>query len=189
MWLAVHLASVLLYIVTAIFLAGSGINSQTTYAATSGFHPSMFFTLSLPASRGRLLFMRAGLGALQTGFLVAIMAGFTLFHRPEAIGAMQALNYMARAVICTMAIYALSVLLACVLDEMWQFYAGGLCCIAIFLLQSRVALISRISPLRGMSLISYPLGGPIPWAPITASVALTVAFLSLAVLVVRRKEY
>jgi len=40
-----------------------------------------------------------------------------------------------------------------------------------------------------MSLISYPLGGPIPWAPITASVALTVAFLSLAVLVVRRKEY
>ena len=189
LWMAIHLGSVLLCIFTAIYLAGSGINSQTTYAATSGFHPSMLFTLSLPVSRRRLLFVRAGLGALQTSFLVVIMAGYTLVQRPGATSTLQWLAYMTRAIGCTMAVYALSVLLACLLDEMWQLMCGCLCWAAVLVLQLRFDLVSRLSPLRGMSLISYPLGGPIPWAPITASVLLTIAFLSLAVLVVRRKEY
>src|ERR1017187_9106791 len=117
LWMGVHLGSVLLYIYTAIFLAGSGINSQTTYGATSGFHGSMLFTLSLPVSRRRLLFVRAGLGALQTSALVAIMAGFSLFQRPGATSALQSLAYITRAIVCNMAVYALSVLLACLLDE------------------------------------------------------------------------
>ena len=70
----------MLYIFTAIFLAGSGVNSQTTYGLTSGSHGSMLFTLSLPVSRRRLLFVRAGLGAIQTSVLVAILAGFTLLQ-------------------------------------------------------------------------------------------------------------
>lgn len=124
LWMAIHLGTVLLYIFAAIFLAGSGINTQTTYAATSGFHPSMFFTLSLPVSRRRLLFVRAGIGALQTSVLVAVMAVYTLLERPAATTVLQFLAYSTRAVVCSMAVYALSVLLACVLDEVWQFYGG-----------------------------------------------------------------
>jgi hypothetical protein len=188
-WMAIHLGSVLLYIVAANFLAGSGVNSQTTYAATSGFHGSMLFTLSLPVSRRRLLLVRAGLGAVQTGVLVAIMAGYTLFQRPGGASAMQAVEYIARAIACTMAVYALSVLLACLLDEMWQFYAATFCWIAFYLLQSRFAVVSWLSPLRGMTLISYPLTAPMPWAPVVASLALAGALLCASMLVLQRKEY
>ena len=88
--MGIQLGTVLLYIFTAIYLAGSGINSQTMYAATTGFHGSMLFTLSLPASRRRLLFARAGLGALLTLMLIVIMAGYILHLRPEATSALQA---------------------------------------------------------------------------------------------------
>lgn len=188
-WMAVHLASVLLYIFAAIFLAGSGVNSQTTYAATSGFHGSMLFTLSLPVSRRRLLLVRAGLGAFLTGVLVAVMAGYTLFQRPGGASAFDALEYIARAIACTMAVYALSVLLACVLDEMWQFYAATFCWIAFYLLQSRFAVLAWLSPLRGMSLISYPVTAPMPWAPVVASLALAGVFLCTSALVLQRKQY
>jgi hypothetical protein len=187
--MGVHLGLVLLYIVAANFLAGSGVNSQTTYAATSGFHGSMLFTLSLPVSRRRLLLVRAGLGAFLTGVLVAIMAGYTVFQRPGGASAMQAVEYVARAIACTMAVYALSVLLACVLDEMWQFYAACLCWIAFYLLQSRFAVLSWISPLRGMTLFSYPVTAPIPWVPVVASLALAGVFLCASMLVLQRKEY
>jgi hypothetical protein len=189
LWVAIHLGTVLLYIYAAIFLAGSGINTQTTYAATSGFHPSMLFTLSLPVSRRRLLLVRAGLGAIQTSFLVAIMAGYTLFETPGTTPVLQYLAYVTRAIVCTMAVYALSVLLACVLDEMWQFYGGCLCCIAVFLLQSRLAAVSWLSPLRGMSLVSYPMAGPMPWAPVISSLVIVCVLSYTSMLVIQRKEY
>jgi hypothetical protein len=188
-WMGIQLGSVLLYIFTAIYLAGSGINSQTLYAGTTGFHGSMFFTLSLPVSRRRLLFVRAGLGALLTGILVVIMAGYILFLRPEATSALQALVYMTRVIVCTMAVYALSVLLACVLDEMWQFMVACIFWVVAFVLQSRIDLVARVSPLRGMSLISYPLTAPMPWTPLAASLVLTGVLLWISVLVVQWKEY
>jgi hypothetical protein len=188
-WMGLQLGSVLLYIFTAIYLAGSGINSQTMYAATTGFHGSMFFTLSLPVSRRRLLFVRTGLGALLTCILVVIMAGYILFLRPEATSAMQALVYMTRVIVCTMAVYALSVLLACVLDEMWQFMVACFFWIFVFMLQSKIEVVSRVSSLRGMSLNCYPITAPMPWTPVVASLVLTGVLLWISVLVVQRKEY
>ena len=88
-----------------------------------------------------------------------------------------------------MPIYALAVLLACVLDEIWQFMGACFFWVAVFLLQSRFAMISKISPLRGMSLNCYPITAPMPWAPIIASLAMTGVLLWLSVLVVQRKEY
>jgi len=189
LWLALQLGSILLSLFAAIFLAGSGVNSQTTYGLTSGFHGSMLFTLSLPVSRRRLLFVRAGLGAIQTSVLVAILAGLTLVQRPIATTAPEALTYVMRAIICTMAVYALSVLLACLLDEMWQFSGGCLFWMAVFILQVRFVGVARISPLRGMSLISYPISAPIPWLPIVASLVLAFGLLYTSVLVLQRKEY
>jgi ABC-2 type transport system permease protein len=188
-WMGVHLGSVLLYIIAANFLAGSGVNSQTTYAAASGFHGSMFFTLSLPVSRRRLLLVRAGLGALLTSALVAVLAGYTLLQRPGGASSFEVVEYVARSIVCTMAVYALSVLMACVLDEMWQFYATSFFWMAFYLAQSRLAVIAWISPLRGMSLFSYPANAPMPWAPIVASLAFAGICLCASVLVLQRKEY
>src|ERR1035441_1884922 len=57
LWRSLELESVLLYCFAALFLAGAGINSQTFYAATAGYHGSMLYTLSLPVSRRRLGFV------------------------------------------------------------------------------------------------------------------------------------
>ncbi|MGA2277443.1 MAG: hypothetical protein ABSG00_07555 [Terracidiphilus sp.] len=189
LWMAIQLSSVLLYIFAAIYLAGSGINSQTMYSATSGFHGSMLFTLSLPISRRRLLFVRAGLGALQTCLLVVIMAVYILHLRPEATSVLQALVYLTRVIVCTMAIYAFSVLLACVLDEIWQFTGAFIFWTAVFLMQAKFDWIARISPLRGMSLNCYPMTAPMPWAPVLGSLALTVLLLWASMHVVQSKEY
>jgi hypothetical protein len=188
-WMAIQLGSVLLYIFTPIFLAGSGINSQTTYTATSGFHGSMYFTLSLPVSRRRLLFARAGLGAVLTCILVVIMAGYILHLRPESTSALQALIYLTRTIVCTMAIYAFSVLLSCVLDETWQFTGAFIFWTAVFLIQAKFDWIARISPLRGMSLNCYPITAPMPWAPVAASLVLAGILMWMSVAVLQRKEY
>jgi len=188
-WFGLQLESVLLCTFAAIYLAGAGINSQTMYAATSGFHGSMLFTLSLPVSRRRLLFVRAGLGAILTCILVIAMAGYALFHRPEPASASQALSYIARDVVCTMAVYSLSVLLACVLDEMWQFMGACFAWIAVYLLQSRFPVVALVSPLRGMSLIPYSGKVPTPWAPVLASLVLVGGLLYTSVLMLQRKEY
>ena len=188
-WMAIQLGMVLLYIFTAIYLAGSGINAQTFYAATAGFHGSMFFTLSLPVSRRRLLFARAGLGFLLTCILLVIMAGYILHLRPEATTALQALVYLIRVIVCTMAIYSFSVLLACVLDEIWQFTGAFIVWLVVFLLQAKFNWIAQISPLRGMSLNCYPITAPMPWTPVVASLVLTGVFLGISVTVLQRKEY
>ncbi len=189
LWVGLQLGSVLLCSFAAIFLAGSGINSQTTYSGTSGFHGSMLFTLSLPVSRRRLFFVRAGLGAMETCVFVAVMAGLTLFWSPAAASSPQALGYVARAIVCTMAVYATSALLACVLDEMWQFTGSYMCLGAVLLLQSRFAPVAQFSPLRGMSLLSFPLNASMPWPLLAASVAITGVLLWASVLVLQRKEY
>jgi hypothetical protein len=188
-WMVIQLASVLLFIFTAIFLAGSGINTQGMYTFTPGFHGSMLFTLSLPISRRRLLFVRAGLGALQTCVLVVIMVVYILHLRPETTSVLQALIYLTRTIVCTMAIYAFSVLLLCVLDETWHVSGAFLFWTIVFLLQSKFDWVARVSPLRGMSLNCYPITAPIPWTPVIASLALTGVFMWIAVVVVQRKEY
>jgi hypothetical protein len=149
----------------------------------------MLFTLALPVSRRRLLFARAGLGAFLTCILVVVMTGYILHLRPEATSVLQALIYLARVIACTMAIYAFSVLLACVFDEIWQFTGAFIFWTAVFLLQAKFDWIARISPLRGMSLNCYPITAPMPWGAVLGSLALTVLLTWVSVLVVQRKEY
>jgi hypothetical protein len=149
----------------------------------------MYFTLSLPVSRRRLLFARAGLGAVLTCILVVIMAGYILHLRPESTSALQALIYLTRTIVCTMAIYAFSVLLSCVLDETWQFTGAFIFWTAVFLIQAKFDWIARISPLRGMSLNCYPITAPMPWAPVAASLVLAGILMWMSVAVLQRKEY
>ena len=189
LWRSFELGSGLLFCFAAVFLAGAGVNSQTLYSGTAGYHGSMLFTLSLPVSRRRLFFVRAGLGAVETCAFVAATAGITLLRCPGTISASQVLRYGMRAMVCTMAVYALSTLLACVLDEMWQFTGACLCLGAVLVAQFRWTAVSAWSPLRGMNLLSYPVTAPMPWAPMVASVAFTGIMLFTSVRVLQRKEY
>jgi hypothetical protein len=149
----------------------------------------MLFTLSLPISRRRLFFARTGLGALESCAYVVCTTGLTLFFRPEATSLFQAIRYGARAIVCTMALYAFSAFLACVLDEMWQFTGGCLILCGVWLLETRFAALANFSPLRGLSLVSFPLAALTPWTPVLTSVAVTGIFFFASVQVLQRKEY
>jgi len=49
-------------IFTPVYLAGTGIKTQSGFQAMQGIHGSMYYTLSLPVSRFRLLGVRAAFG-------------------------------------------------------------------------------------------------------------------------------
>ena len=188
-WLGIHMGSLFTSFFVANALAGSGVNSQNAYGPKPGIDASMLFTLSLPVSRRRLLFVRAGLGALLTSALVFVMAAYTLFQRPGGTSAFQAIEYFVRVILCTMAVYALAVLFSCLLEAWWLFMAQSFFWMTLLVLQFKFSLVAWLSPLRGMSLISYPLTAPMPWAPLLASVALAGVCLFASVLVLERKEY
>ena len=64
----------LLLAVMPVTLAGAGIKTQPLLRSNRGLYGSMYFTLSLPVSRLRLLATRAGLGMLET---VGVLAALT----------------------------------------------------------------------------------------------------------------
>ena len=62
----------LYYSMIPVLLAGSGIKTQAGPSSTKGLYGSMYFTLSLPVSRFRLVATRAGIGMLETVGILAI---------------------------------------------------------------------------------------------------------------------
>lgn len=113
--------------VFAIMLAGTGVNSQTNWGMLQGFHPSMYFALSLPVTRGQMLLARAGLGAtLLLPVLTATHAALVLGARWRGIGGAGALllEQMPRVVMLGLAFYCFAVFLAAIFDELWSSVIG-----------------------------------------------------------------
>jgi hypothetical protein len=88
-----------------------------------------------------------------------------------------------------MPVYALAVLLACALDELWQFIGACFVWVFVFMLQAKIEVVSRLSPLRALALNCYPITAPMPWAPVLASLVLTGLLLWASVVAVQRKQY
>ena len=125
----------------ALVLAGAGINTQTLSGTRHAIHPSMYFTLSLPVRRRRLVAVRAAVGALETLALVLVgcFAGWTLSPLLRAIVApAEMLVYVFTAAAGASLAYGLGVLLATFLDESWQIYAGAAALAPLWLLQTHV---------------------------------------------------
>jgi len=136
----------------ATMLAGAGINSQTPFGTTAGYHGSLLFTLSLPVARRRLFAIRAAAGAVETCALIAISAvPLALFF---GLSGATACLYVAGACVCSMSAYAISALFACVTGEMWQLY-GSWGALAALCLSMRYAPLARFNPLRGFLLSAY----------------------------------
>lgn len=188
-WQGMRLTAPLLNCFAALYLAGAGLNTQTTYSAVTGFHGSMLFTLSLPVSRRRLLFVRAGVGALETCVFVVLSEALTLAWNPAPFSLTQALIYLTRTLITTMVIYTFSVLLACFLDEMWQFTGAVMILSTAWLVQIRFAPLAQFSPFNAMSLVSMPLTVPMPWIPLLISTVFAALLISASAVVLERKEY
>ncbi len=100
----------------AIMFAGSGINSQSSWGMVRGFHPSMYFLLSLPVSRRRALLVRSAMGMLLT--LLSILASIWFYALPKHISPGTALSSIFFISLGAFALFGITTFLSTIFDEM-----------------------------------------------------------------------
>lgn len=145
----------------------SGVKTEAAFQPTKGLHGSMYFTLSLPVARFRLLAIRTGVGLVETASIVAVVCGIAGIFLPE-FGTNESvadgLSYAATIFLCGISVYGLSALLATCLDQAWQVWGTVA---AIFLLRwlfNTAGLPRSLDILRAMSSSSPLVSHTIPWA-------------------------
>jgi ABC-2 type transport system permease protein len=108
-------------------LAGAGVRTQPAFQAIKGQHGSMYFTLSLPVSRMRILATRAMLGWIETTALIAFVCGTAWAVVPGLrtnVPVAGVAAYFLTVSGCVSGFYFLSVLFATFLDAQWLPFAG-----------------------------------------------------------------
>jgi hypothetical protein len=100
----------------AVMFAGSGINSQSSWGMVRGFHPSMYFLLSLPVSRRRALIVRASAGMLLTILYIAASIGF--YALPKHISPATAFSSIFFISLAAFAMFGITTFLSTIFDEM-----------------------------------------------------------------------
>lgn len=174
------LANYLLWPGFAVLFAGAGINTLTSSGMANRIHPSMYFTLSLPATRARLLAVRAavgvgGYGALLTSVIVSVWALAPALRAQVAFATL--LIYLFNAIAGALVAYSAAVLLATVLSETFTMYAGFGVLLPIWQLQSRVAWLAP-APF-----------GQVNWAQLAFVAVASAILLFAAVQIAERRQY
>ncbi|MCS7024054.1 MAG: ABC transporter permease [Bryobacteraceae bacterium] len=144
--------------VGALMLAGSGMNTQTNYGMTPGFHGSMLYTLSLPVTRRQLLWTRAALGGLcYLAFVLLCLAFLLGFYRLSGISLSWStiLAFLPGLLVGSLFYYSLAVFLSAVFDEFWSsmigFFLVGL--LGGYSIASGATTMEITSLMRGVSLL------------------------------------
>jgi len=176
---------------TAIILAGAGVNAQSNWGMSQGFHPSMHFLLSLPVSRQRLFWTRVALGWILLLFcMLATIAALLLIAPLRGLPlqfsiALQVLPYLITG---TAVYYSFAVLVSAWLDEFW----GGILTLTL------TGLLSGYSFAGGpgwFSIVTFMEARPLlvlgqaGWAQGCFYLLLTAAFLAAARHMVNTREY
>ncbi len=182
----------LFLIFTPVYLAGTGIRTQSGFQAMQGLHGSMYYTLSLPVSRFRLLAVRAGCGLLETAAIDAIVMGsaWSLFPLVRANStSLDLLQLILSAIACTACFFFVSVLLASFLNESWQIF-GSLFVVGVLRqATARLALPSSFNVFRFGGDASPLITHTLPWPAMAVSFVVSVILFLAALKVVQSREY
>ena len=164
----------------AIFLAGDGIHTQPAFQATKGLHGSLYFTLSLPVSRFRLVTVRALVGLLETAVvnLVLCAAAWAAFPVVRASSTpFDLAQFLLTTFLCCVGFYGLSVLLATFLDDVWRVWIGIVVLTVLRWAAGRMPPAS-FDVFRAMTDASPLVTHTMPWAAISVSLgAAAILFL------------
>lgn len=175
----------------SILLAGSGIKTQT-FRAQRGLHASMFYTLSLPVSRLQLLATRAGVGLAELAAICLIGPFEVLFAFPvlrQYVTNSDLLKYWVAIFVCAIFFYSVGVLFSTFLDDLAQNWCTILTVAVVWGALSNAHVPSRFDIFRAMSAGSPLFTHSLPWAAIVVSIASATILFSVAVAVVRVREY
>jgi len=184
------MSMLLIWVFFPAMLAGNGIRTAKVFRPSAGTHRSMYFTLSLPVSRVRLLAVRVGVGLLETliidiAVVIAMMALFPVLR--NASNFEDAILYIVALVAYTFALYSFSTLWAALLEGAGRVWGTFLLVIAMRWVVAH--------SLRGLDILGGIAGGApllthtLPWVALVVLFGLTVLFLAGAWKVVDSKEY
>jgi len=181
----------LLWIITAVFAAGTGIKTQSAnLAAMKGLHGSTYFTLSLPVSPATLFGARTLFGLTQMAVIIVIAncslwALFPFLKTSSTLGyaAMNGITIFA----CCVCFYFLSALLAVFLDAQYQMYGTflltGICWWPIRDVESGFNFFRALGP--AAPLVTHT----IPWLAVATSITVG-AILYFAILrIIQTREF
>jgi|GEM_PF-3109459 len=183
----------MIFCVNGIVLAGSGVASQVSQKPGQTVHTSMLFLLSLPITRRRLVLVRQATGALAAmGVVLTTLIGYAV-AAPELRAVVSpgiALAYVASVLPVVLVAYAVSALLATVLDQLWQTYAAMAVVGSVLggVPPSRLwrVVVEAVSPLTSRQLTDI-------WTTIGAAGLVCILFSAMlsftAVGVVQRKQF
>lgn len=189
--LSLHLFAGVLFPITTLILAGSGINVQTNWGMTQGFHPSMQFLLSLPVSRQRLYWTRVGLGwALVLATMLLSLAGLLLLAplRGLPLSSAIALRLLPYLTIGTAVYYSAAVVVSAWLDEFW----GGILTLTLtgvitgYSLAGGPGWFALVTFMEAQPLLQ---SGHIAWAQGVFYLLLSAALLAAGRHIVNTREY
>jgi ABC-type transport system involved in multi-copper enzyme maturation permease subunit len=179
--------------IMTLLMAGSGINSQTSWGMLRGFHGSMYFLLSLPVSRAKALFVRAAVGAIFT-LLFVVFSVLTIGLLAPATGVKIPLQSLLVRIpfMLTGAFgsYGLSTFLTMWLDEYWAGTLGmGLMGMAFGAEMTVWKSAVHFNPAQVLSGEQFLKTGAIEWPVLALMIVMGVLFLAVSAWGVERKEY
>ncbi len=155
-----------------VFLAAAGIATQQSFQAGKGLHGSTLFTLTLPASRFRLLAVRAGLGWLEMVAGIGWVCCLLWFLFPVIRGRTtprEMVEYAAVLIVCGSAFYCITVLLATFLDDLWRVWGSFMWYAAIWWLAYKIPAPASVNIFLAMGDGSPLLAHKMPWSAMAVS--------------------
>jgi hypothetical protein len=142
------------------------------------------FTLSLPASRGRVLGVRAATGLAELFVLAVAPALAVTFFSPaiaQSYGIGDAVVHALCQFVVGAVFFSLAFLLSTMFGDMWRpLLIACAVASALAIASAFTPELSRFSPFRVMSGETYFRGGGLPWLGLAASLALSAAMLYAA---------
>jgi hypothetical protein len=170
----------------AVLLGTGGLLSQASGGGT-------LFTLSLPASRNRLLGVRAATGLAELLVLAFVPSLLLPVLSPivgQTYGIGDALVHSACLFVAGAVFFSLAFLLSTVFTDVWRPLLIVLCvATALAIFEQFFRDLSRYSLFRVMSAEVYFRGGGLPWLGLLASAALSVAMLYAATRNIARLDF
>jgi hypothetical protein len=176
----------------SILLPGAGIATQPSLQATKGLHGSMFFTLSLPVSRLRLVAVRAAVGWLELAAGIGALCCGMWFLFPVLRAASTPklmLLHLLVQLVCASALYFVGVFLTTFLDDQLRTWCSMILFATLGWLSMRTPKMGALDILRAMHENSPLVSGAVPWLTVAFSCALAaIAFIG-AVKIAQWREY
>jgi hypothetical protein len=180
-------------LLAAIVLAGAGVKTQASaFRSSKGLHGSMYYTLTLPVTRSRLLGVRATLGLVETAGVHAIVCCAAWLVRSGIrlnVSPADMFKQGVAAFFFVCVVYWLGVFFATFLDDHYQTLATMLSLLAFIVIINRVPLPPSFNFLLVLSQASPLITHTMPWTGMGVLLALSSLLLLLSVWIVQRREY